>query len=735
MAPAVAITFMIIAWTRSRLVRSILSRRRLPNTHILLVTVILLLWPAGTFAQATPAGHWEGAIALPGASLQIHVDLKQAAGTWQGTIDIPQQGATGLALQAVRFDAPQVHFELQAGPGLAVFDGKLDGDKISGDFSQAGGKFTFSLDRKTGGAAQAGGVSQRAKAGLDGFDDWMNQALKDFKVPGVAVVVVQGDKVVLLKGYGMRDTERQLPVTSRTLFAIGSITKSFTVTTLGMLVDEGKLDWDKPVRNYLPGFRMYDPVATEQMTTRDLVTHRSGLPRHDLVWYSSDFSREDIIMNRLPYLENSKPFRSTFQYNNLMVMTAGYLAGKLNGTTWEEAVEQRLLAPLGMKDTNFSVLDSQKSADFAQPYRKNRETDEVKRIPFYVQGAVGPAGEINSCAADLGRYLLFHMYRGKLEGKQLLSENNSVQMQIPQMVIQEAPAFPELGTNGYGMGLFVSSYRGHKLVEHGGAIDGFTAEFAFLPQDGIGVAVLADLDGTGLPNVVAYSVFDRLLGLPQVAWSQRILFQQEQSKKAEQDAKKKGFVPRKAGTHPSHDLDEYVADYENPGYGIVSITRDGDGFQMKLNRLTETLKHYHYDLFQVPENPLDPLQKMFVMFHTDLNGDISSVSIPLQPDVADIVFTRMPDKQLMQRSVLEAFAGQYDIPGSPVPLTIVLRGDHTLVASAPGQPDLELVPTRGTTFNLKGINGVTFEFKRDTSGKVAEVMLNELGTVLELRKR
>ena len=712
--------------------REFVIRRPSLGLRVSLLILTVMFCPR-IFAQGTPEGHWEGAVAVPGTPLQIHVDLKQVAGAWQGTIDIPQQGAAGLVLQSVRFQAPEVHFELQAGPGLAIFDGHYDGAKISGDFSQGGAKLSFSLERKAGTPSPTAASAE--KAGLEGFDDWVNQSLKDFKVPGAAVAIVQGDKVVLLKGYGLRDMTKQLPVTPQTLFGIGSVTKSFTVTTLGMLVDEGKLDWDKPVREYIPGFRMYDPVATEEMTTRDMVTHRSGLPRHDLVWYSSNFSREDIVMNRLPYLQNSKPFRSTFQYNNLMFMTAGYLAGKLNGTTWEEAVQQRVLTPLGMKNTNFSVLDSQKSEDFAEPYRKNRETDEVKLIPFYVQGAVGPAGEINTCATDLGQYLLFHMHRGKLAGKQLLSENNSLQMQIPQMVIQQAPPFPELGTSSYGMGLFISTYRGHTMVEHGGNIDGFSAEFAFLPQDGVGVAVLANLDGTALPTAVAYNVFDRLLGLPQSPWGQRFLFLEQQGKKAEQEAKSKGYVPRKLGTHPSHDLDEYVADYENPGYGILSITRDGDGFQMKLNERTETLTHYHYDLFQVPENPLDPFQKMFVMFHTDLNGDISSVSIPLQPDVADIVFTRMPDKQLMQRSVVEAFAGQYDLPGSPVPLTILLRGDHTLVASAPGQPDLELVPRRGTTFDLKGINGVSIEFKRDTSGKVTEAVLDELGTVLVLKRR
>ena len=709
--------------------------RRLVASVLCVAAALLVLWPASAAAQANPEGHWEGSITLPTASLQIRVDLKLASGVWQGTIDIPQQGASGLTLQSVRFDAPQVHFELQAGPGLAVFDGKLDGEKISGDFTQAAAKFPFSLERKAGTASQATASATAQKPGLDGFDDWVNQALKDFKVPGAAVVIVQGDKVVLIKGYGMRDVAKQLPVTPQTLFAIGSVTKSFTVTMLGTLVDEGKLDWDKPVREYLPGFRMYDPVATDEITTRDLVTHRSGLPRHDLVWYSSNFSREDIIMHRLPYLQNSKPFRSTFQYNNLMVMTAGYLGGRLEGTTWEQALQQRVLTPLGLNNTNFSVSDSQKSADFAQPYRKNRDTDEVKLIPFYVQGAVGPAGEINTCVADLGRYLQFHMNRGMLDGKQLLSENNAVQMQIPQMVIQQAPPFPELGTEAYGMGFFVWSYRGHKLVEHGGNIDGFSAEFGFLPQDGIGVAVLANLDGTGMPEATMFNVFDRLLGLEQVPWSQRILSQEQQAKQAEKDAKTKGYVPQKTGTHPSHDLDDYVADYENPGYGVVSITRDGDGFRMKLNERAEALKHYHYDLFQVPENPLDPFQKMFVMFHTDLNGDIASLSIPLQPDVSDIVFTRMPDKQLLERSVVQTFAGQYDLPGSPIPLTIALRGDHTLVASLPGQPDVELLPRRGTTFTLKGINGISVEFKRDASGKTTEAVLDQLGTVVVLKKR
>src|SRR5262249_49948311 len=163
----------------------------------------------------------------------------------------------------------------------------------------------------------------------------------------------------------------------------------------GTLVDQGRLEWDKPVREYLPGFRMYDPVATEQLTPRDLVTHRSGLPRHDLLWYSTSLRRDQLVA-RLRYLEPSKPIRSTFQYNNLMFVTAGYLAGQVAGTSWEELVQRQILAPLGMNTTRFSSQDARKSPDHALPYRKNRKTDVVSEIEFSHWGDVGPAGSMNS---------------------------------------------------------------------------------------------------------------------------------------------------------------------------------------------------------------------------------------------------------------------------------------------------------------------------------------------------
>jgi CubicO group peptidase (beta-lactamase class C family) len=578
-----------------------------------------------------------------------------------------------------------------------------------------------------------------AKPGLGNFDEFVNQALKDWKVPGAAVAVVQGDKVILLKGYGYRDLEKHVPVTPDTLFAIGSITKSFTVTTLGMEMDEGKVDWDKPVRDYLPVFKMSDPVLTEQMMIRDLVTHRSGLPRHDMVWYSSDFPRDDLI-RRLQYLETNKPLRATFQYNNLMFMTAGYIAGSLNGKSWEDTLQGRILSPLGMSKTNFSLKETQSSADFALPYHKGNDVQaDVKRMPFDEQCpdrcAIGPAGEINSTARDMGQYLLFHLNRGKLGGKVLLSENNAVQMQTPQMVLQGAPGYKEESETSYGMGFFISEYRGHKRVEHGGNLDGFSAEFAFLPDDGIGVVVLTNLDGTGLPGAIAYNVFDRLLGLDQVPWSQRYLQRETKGRESEQEAKNKGYVPHKIGTHPSHDLKDYVGEYGNPGYGVVSVEPDGSNFKVKLNRITVSVTHLHYDVFQVPDVPFDPFAKLKVSFFSDANGDISSLTLPLETNVKDIVFIRLPDKQLTERSFIEPFTGQYDLPGSPVPVTVSLRGDHTVVMTFPGAPDIELLPKRGMAFDVKNQSGVTIEFKRDTSGKIIEAAVNDNGTVMMLKKK
>jgi CubicO group peptidase (beta-lactamase class C family) len=568
------------------------------------------------------------------------------------------------------------------------------------------------------------GAAADLKGTLDGFDDFMAAAMREFKVPGVAVAVVKDGKIILAKGYGYRDVARQLPMTGATLFPIASITKSFTVTALGTLVDQGRLDWDKPVREYLPGFRMYDPVATEQLTARDMVTHRSGLPRHDLIWYSSSLSREELVA-RLRYLEPNKPIREKFQYNNLMFITAGYLGGRILGSSWEDLVRKGILEPLGMINSTFSSDGARKSTDYALPYRKNRKTEVVSEIAFSKWGDVGPAGAMNSSINDMSKYLLMHLSKGAFAGKQVLGRNNVDQMQSPQMILQGSPLFAEIGESSYGMGFFIETYRGHKHVQHGGNLDGFSLMLSFLPNDGIGVVVLTNLDGTFLRNLIPYVVYDRLLGLDSIDWVQRYREIESKERSQEISADKKGYTGRHEGTHPSHDLAEYAGEFEHPGYGKLAIQVKGNGnagkLYLKLNDVERPLEHFHYDTFQVPENPLDPFEKLRVTLPTDAQGELSKVESNLEVNVKEIVFKRAAEKQMFEASFLRQFVGVYDTPGQP--MTVTLAGENMLQLVSPGKPPRKLIPKHGTRFDVDELTGVTLEFKLEASGQAKEVVI------------
>lgn len=489
--------------------------------------------------------------------------------------------------------------------------------------------------------------SAAPQAGVQGLDSFVDSVMKEWKIPGLAVAAIKDGQVVVAKGYGYRDAEGKLPVTPRTLFAIGSNTKSFTVSLMGMLNDEGKVDWDKPVREYLPDFRLYDPVATEQMTPRDLTCHRSGLPRHDLVWLATGLTRKDLY-EKLRYLQPNKPFRSTYQYQNLMLMTAGLLEEKITGRKWEELVRERILQPLGMQRSNFSISEMQKDSDFSYPYG---EIDKkVQRIPFRNIDEIGPAGSINSSVEEMIRYVQLHISLGKQGDKQLLSEKNARLMETPQMV-QPPPSteYPELGPSSYGLGLMITTYRGHRLVLHGGGIDGFISQMAWLPDDKAGMVVLSNFSGTNpVPDLVARYVADRLLGLEPVDWTSRTREQQQKAEKRGEETRKKAAAEKKTGTSPSRPLSDYAGVYEHPAYGKAEVRASGSGLQMRIVGFDIPLEHFHYDIFAAPEGlsgQLGTFSGRRVTFLYNKKGEIDRVAVPLEPAVEDIIFTRPADKQ------------------------------------------------------------------------------------------
>ena len=516
---------------------------------------------------AGPAGRWEGVISPPGTELKIALTLKPASGgKFTGTIDIPAQGARDLPLANVRVDGSNVTSTCLV--FLVLRPSREPSPRTetpsSGTFAQAGQSFPFTLQRSAD-------PSAAATTALDGFDDFVVSAMKSWNVHGLAIAIVKDGTVVLAKGYGLRNVQANLPVTADTIFAIGSSTKAFTTMAMGMLVEEGKLEWDKPVATYLPKFALMDKVAGERMTPRDLVTHRSGLPRHDLVWYNAKLSRPELVA-RLPYLQPNEDFRETFQYQNLMFLTAGYLTGEVAGTSWEEVLRSRILEPLGMRSSNFAVSESQKTRDFATPYTLKEKTPID--IPFRVIDAVGPAGSINSTVNDMARWLLLHLGGGMVDGKRVVAARQIQEMHRPQMVIQTFPGLfddPEIQQPSYGLGWFIESYRGKKRVHHGGNIDGFSAMVSLLPEDGLGVVVLTNLNGTPLPGIVARHASDRMLGLQSIDWNGRALKRRDVGEKASAVAKKAAGEERKTGTTPAHRLDEYTGEYSHPAYGSIFV--------------------------------------------------------------------------------------------------------------------------------------------------------------------
>jgi len=567
---------------------------------------------------------------------------------------------------------------------------------------------------------------------LTGIDSVIEQELKTFQVPGVAVAVVVGDEVVLSKGYGLRDVEKKLPMAPETQMPIASVTKQFTVAALGTLVRQGKLDWDKPVREYLPDFRLHNEYATSHATARDLVTHRIGLPRHDAIWYGTELTREQIY-HRLPFFEFSRDLRVRFQYNNLMYMTAGYLGGQISKSSWEDLVTKSLFSPLGMKRSNFTVAAMHADSNHAQAYELNTKREVVK-IQHLELDAGGPAGSINSSVDEMARYARMMLAGGMFEGKRVLLEADVQAMMQPQVAINK-DFFPDLfGFRNYGMGLYVQTYRGVEIAHHGGNIDGASALLVLVPSKKMGVVVLANRSGTRLRDALPYEIIDRLLGLESAGLLARHRQLEEKGFAGQDAAKAAGATDRKLDTKPARPLSEYAAEYLHPGYGPMKVRLEKDRLMLSYNKFTSPLDHWHYEVFQSPADRQNPLELTRVQFNSDFSGEVASISVPLEPNVESIVFTRQPPAEMRERKFLELLAGEYDNGGLPV--TVAVREDNVLQYIAFGTVR-ELVPVRGTYFRIKDLAGVAVEFMRNPTGQYDRMAIYSPGSenVIATRKK
>jgi CubicO group peptidase (beta-lactamase class C family) len=447
------------------------------------------------------------------------------------------------------------------------------------------------------------------------------------QIPGVAVGLVERGKVVFVRGFGYRDAQRRLPITPDTLFPIGSCSKAFTATAIALLADEGKIALDSPVRRYLSDFALEDPTATTSLTTRDLLTHRSGLPRHDFFWYKAPFTRDELY-RRIRYLEPAGPPRAEWRYNSLMYVVASRIVETISGDSWEGFVRRRILAPLSMNRTVLSPEEMESDSNHALAYVLRKGS--VHKIEMLKNlSAIAPAGGVSTSVQDLTRWLTFHTTRSP----QLLSAHSWRELHRPQ-VAMPASDEPEIQNPSYGLGWVHENYRGHSLVVHNGAIDGYTVHLGFLPEYELGLVILMNRDlAVGPLLTLAYNAYDRLLGLEPLNWEGRF----------KEVSESVPVVPKVALDFPLKDV---VGRYEHPAYGTITVRlrtgKNGGGLEMQFRSFHFVLDYLGNRQFLCAEPIVDGGPQIKAWFSSPKVGEAPKLFVPFNFDPGDPVqvFTR-----------------------------------------------------------------------------------------------
>ncbi len=429
-------------------------------------------------------------------------------------------------------------------------------------------------------------------------------ALRAFQVPGAALVVVRGDQTLVLKGYGRRSTDAKDVVTPDTVFPLASCTKQFTTALLAMLVDDGSLDWDDPVKKHFPEFKLSDPNANAMLTVRDLVTHRTGLASHDLLWYRAPWNIEHTL-KQVPLLPLDYPFRSGYRYNSITFMAAGRVAEKCGKKKWEELVRERLLDPLEMKGVTFTTTAIPKGADRALGHQLNK-TGMVELMPTYAMKEPNPSGSMNATPRDLAAWLQFHVSEGIApSGKRLMSSTQLLETRTPQNLLRLGTAakasFPETVQMSYAMGWVVNDYRGLKVVGHGGLIDGFRVQITLVPDKDLGFAVLTNMHDSRMPMAATNTLIDLYCDLKPKDWNshfRKLIDDEAEAKKAALAARDRAREPN---TKPSLPLPDYEGKYVHPAYGTATVAHAAGKLTAKWSGFTYPLEHYGRDAFRITE--------------------------------------------------------------------------------------------------------------------------------------
>lgn len=451
-------------------------------------------------------------------------------------------------------------------------------------------------------ALSAAVAAQAPRADLDRLDAYFRRALSDWNVPGMAIAIVKDDRVVMARGYGVREMNRADRVDEHSLFGIASNTKAFTAAAIARLVDDKKLGWDDRVVDHLPYFRLYDEYVTNDMRIRDLLSHRSGLRTFsgDLVWYGTGYSREEVI-RRARFLTQEGPFRTHYGYSNIMYVAAGEIVGRVSGRPWDDFVREQFFEPLGMRRTITSVKALAGTDNVATPHAAFDAP--LSTFPWVSWDNGGPAASIVSSASDMAQWIRLQLGRGTLEGRAYFSDASSRQMWTPQVSFTVDQALeariPSAQFRGYGLGWSLSDYRGRLVASHGGAVDGMFSNVTLVPRERLGLIILTNSDSSissALPN----RVIDAYIGAEERDWSGEALKRAQTSANARDEERARVERARVPGTKPSLPLEAYVGTYPSDLYGDARVTIESGRLVLRLlpnPDLVGDLTHWHLDTF------------------------------------------------------------------------------------------------------------------------------------------
>ncbi len=514
----------------------------------------------------------------------------------------------------------------------------------------------------------------------------IERAVADWPVVGLGCGIVAGGETLLARGFGVRHMGDAKAVDDRTLFAIGSVSKSFTGTAIAMLVDEGKLAWDARVLDHLPNFRLFDPWVTREMTVRDLLTHRSGLERGDFMWYKSGYDA-DYVVRRVAHLKPSWSFRTTFGYQNIMYLAAGQLIEAVAGKSWDDFIAERIFEPLEMADSRASLATVDPQGNVAQPHAL--VDGSMAAIQAHDGFNMNPAGSIYSSARDMLAWLRLAIGGGVYQGRRLLSTGGSEMTQAPQMPIAQSgwsEMFPDVEFLSYGAGWFVCSYRGATLVSHGGNVDGMSAVAAVVPSRGFGIVALANVNSCRLPQALVFHAIDRVVfgesSNRLEEFCRRERFGRERLEYAEADRKRSTILE----TKPSRPLESYVGTYEDAFYGEASVTLRDGRLRLSFVGFEGPLDHWQFDSFTVAiDDPYLRAYKSVVRFELDDFGDPAQLTLVVLGALRLVLQRKRPDPQAIEvpGETLRRYEGRFESELAAMRVAVDLVGG-SLKATIPG---------------------------------------------------